>query len=516
MVQPRRAVLPALAVALCYCALTAPAGAVVTPTVTITGPLTAPYVGPGNQTMTVHAESPMGISRMSWTSDDGQSQTTSVGCPEGACDSTTRTLGPYDANRPTEGNHSITVEVRDAHVGTGGTHGTTSALAFAIDRTPPGSPSNIDADFDPDTGELAVSWDSAVDPALADGTAGSGLASYLYRYSHGASGWSMWQSTGFAGFDLGGVVQGEHVAVEVQAVDVVGNVSPVTSGDAAAVVPATFDCSVQEDGAYPSRCVADAEPPMDASDPQPNVALEPIASAQSSGPISQRYRVKVRDHLGQIYTHTFDRYASIRSRPNSWVYGQAPDGAIVDAEFQDDSQNSGGSPAVWDLGVVGGFTGGPDRNGCGWLFDSNLTPIASGEFGNCGNLGMTIQGFSSYTNCPHDDQNAGGHSCNHGTAVFLVAASRICANVGLNQHGDSTGCAVDGVNYLGQLEPGDCIEWRYITNDGRNREQQWVMGKLRSRQNPEASWVFIRRTALNPRNSKLPTIVSHRDQSCDA
>jgi hypothetical protein len=53
-------------------------------------------------------------------------------------------------------------------------------------------------------------------------------------------------------------------------------------------------------------------------------------------------------------------------------------------------------------------------------------------------------------------------------------------------------------------------EWISVRSRPRKETQ------LRSRQNPEASWVFIRRTALNPRNSKLPTIVSHRDQSCDA
>src|SRR3954451_19337840 len=51
------------------------------------------------------------------------------------------------------------------------------------------------------------------------------------------------------------------------------------------------------------------------------------------------------------------------------------------------------------------------------------------------------------------------------------------------------------------------IEWRYIINDAGDRQRQWVTGKIRSkRQNPEASWVFIRRTALQAQNSKLPTI----------
>jgi hypothetical protein len=60
--------------------------------------------------------------------------------------------------------------------------------------------------------------------------------------------------------------------------------------------------------------------------------------------------------------------------------------------------------------------------------------------------------------------------------VFLVADTRMCANVNL-----------DGPNDLGTLRRGDCFEWRHITNDGRDRQRQWVMGKIRhKRKNPEA------------------------------
>jgi hypothetical protein len=42
------------------------------------------------------------------------------------------------------------------------------------------------------------------------------------------------------------------------------------------------------------------------------------------------------------------------------------------------------------------------------------------------------------------------------------------------------------------------------------------LGKLRSRQNTEASWVFIRRTALKTRTSQLENITTNIDQSCDS
>jgi hypothetical protein len=52
----------------------------------------------------------------------------------------------------------------------------------------------------------------------------------------------------------------------------------------------------------------------------------------------------------------------------------------------------------------------------------------------------------------------------------------MCANVNL-----------DGPNDLGTLRRGDCFEWRHITNDGRDRQRKWVMGKIRhKRKNPEA------------------------------
>lgn len=130
---------------------------------------------------------------------------------------------------------------------------------------------------------------------------------------------------------------------------------------------------------------------------------------------------------------------------------------------------------------------------------------------------MRLQRLSSKTNCPNDNQDSGKHKCDHGTDVRLVTDSRICANIALDDHGNSTGCGLNGPNDVRRLFKGDCIEWRYITNDGGKRQDQWVMGQLRfRRENVEASWVFIRRTALDARTSKLPSIASPRDQSCNA
>jgi hypothetical protein len=66
------------------------------------------------------------------------------------------------------------------------------------------------------------------------------------------------------------------------------------------------------------------------------------------------------------------------------------------------------------------------------------------------------------------------------------------------------------------MHKGDCFEWRYITNDHGDRQQQYVMGRLRSRVNVQASWVFIRRTALKAQTSTLPNIGSPIDQSCNS
>lgn len=106
------------------------------------------------------------------------------------------------------------------------------------DLVPPGLATGFAADYSSGNSQTVVSWTDATDPPLADGTPGSGIASYNYRYElNGATSWSVWQSTVGPLFSIGGTSAGAVVAVQVQAVDGVGNVGSVASG----TVTATSD-----------------------------------------------------------------------------------------------------------------------------------------------------------------------------------------------------------------------------------------------------------------------------------
>lgn len=449
--------------------------------------------------------------------DTTDARTFDCGLPlkDGLCPRSATAMFSYDAAALAEGS-AVKVSVRSAD--SVGRVSTPLNWFLRIDRTAPAAVSEITGEHNPATRQLHVSWTAASDPVLGDGTLGSGIAAHRYQYRVSGGSWVTGETGGFEDFLVPEVDAGDIVEVEVTPLDAAGNVGPTGAALLTAVAPSTWDCSDQPVGAYPSHCVQGLELPADATDEPANVTLESAedgTSAFSAASASGRYRVRVRTQIGEPYSNPFDRWTTVRSSPNAWVIGQARDGDIIDVDFAGTSQQSNGVNVRWYRGVLPDFNGGPNRNGCGFVLNRNVNDIDIGDIGTCAGYAMNIGSYSSSTNCPDDDEDAGGHRCDHGTAVFLQHDTRICANVGLNSQGNTTGCVVGGENYKGQLHAGDCFEWRYITNDGGDKQRQYVMGKIRGRPNAEASWVFIRRTALNARNSRLPTIRSDRDQSCD-
>jgi YD repeat-containing protein len=106
-----------------------------------------------------------------------------------------------------------------------------------IDRTAAGLATNAQTQVDASTSIAAISWDDATDPALPDGTPGSGTASYQYRYARGAGAWSSWQSTDYDGFTLPSSFAGEVIALDVRSVDAVGNVGADMTTSVTATTP---------------------------------------------------------------------------------------------------------------------------------------------------------------------------------------------------------------------------------------------------------------------------------------
>jgi hypothetical protein len=65
-----------------------------------------------------------------------------------------------------------------------------------VDNTAPQITDEVSATKDPtDDSAAVVSWQAAADPALADGTPGSGVAKTQYRYRRSTGGWSSWATT---------------------------------------------------------------------------------------------------------------------------------------------------------------------------------------------------------------------------------------------------------------------------------------------------------------------------------
>ena len=133
-----------------------------------------------------------------------------------------------------------------------------------VDRTPPEDPSAFLGDFDEETGEGDVDW-LAQDPILADGTPGSGIVTYEYRYSRPGQQLSVVHTSSEPGFRFPSAVVGELVHVEVTAGDAVGNRSATVAADIA--IGSAGDCQVDPDAVDSidaSLHVADSGQPVDA------------------------------------------------------------------------------------------------------------------------------------------------------------------------------------------------------------------------------------------------------------
>jgi hypothetical protein len=121
----------------------------------------------------------------------------------------------------------------------------TKTVRFAVDRSPPIAPSGFDASLDQGSAQAAVTWASSWDPALSDGTAGSGLDHYQVSYQRGAGSWSAWQTTTAPYIVLGSAFAGESIGIRVQAVDAVGNASAISTASML-IADRDADCEICE------------------------------------------------------------------------------------------------------------------------------------------------------------------------------------------------------------------------------------------------------------------------------
>ena len=153
-------------------------------------------------------------------------------CAAFTCPPSAAWTASVDTSTFPEGADSFDVEATDL---VGHTNATGTFTIF-VDRSAPSIPQNI-ALYARDTsaGTATVGWDPSDDPALADGSDGSGVGSYEIRQSVDGAAWSPWRSVSDATASLSDVGVGATIGVQVRSVDKAGNAS--AAGSATLDVP---------------------------------------------------------------------------------------------------------------------------------------------------------------------------------------------------------------------------------------------------------------------------------------
>jgi hypothetical protein len=123
----------------------------------------------------------------------------------------------------TEGRHVARVRAEGAN----GQLSVGDPLVFFIDRSAPAPPAGFTGLHDATTGVLQVAWDVPSDPVLADGSPGSGIRDFVYRYRVDGSAWSDWLLTADPTFAVIAGHVGSTVTLEARARDNVGRESAV-------------------------------------------------------------------------------------------------------------------------------------------------------------------------------------------------------------------------------------------------------------------------------------------------
>lgn len=198
-----------------------------------------------------------GISRI-WI-EDGSTEIVSFSAPcSPGCLANYERTSPIDVSTLGEGTHSLTARATDG----AGNVGESIPSQLLVDRTPPGAASAIGiAFYATATAAVTVAWQDATDGPLADGSEGTGIGTYDYRYRFDGGLWSSWITTPIPGFELGDTPLGTGLDVEVRTRDNAGNI-----GTSVVTSLTVFDAG---------------EPPAQPTDDEPGTVVE-LTNAQRS------------------------------------------------------------------------------------------------------------------------------------------------------------------------------------------------------------------------------------------
>ncbi|MDX6474178.1 MAG: hypothetical protein QOK22_2994 [Gaiellaceae bacterium] len=111
-----------------------------------------------------------------------------------------------------------------------GNRGTGNSWSIAIDRTPPALANGFAlGTYDEALDRQPVTWSAGADPALVDGTAGSGVGQTEVRYGYDGGPLGDWETVGSPAFVAANAFSTHTLQVEVRETDAVGNASAASA-----------------------------------------------------------------------------------------------------------------------------------------------------------------------------------------------------------------------------------------------------------------------------------------------
>ena len=181
--------------------------------------------GQGTLSVDVYAlDEGSGVERVSIHREATELASANANCSP-SCPQELPTSLSFDVSSFPEGNATLEARAVDAADNVG----TSEPWTLRVDRTAPTEVTNLRvARYDAASTTAAIAWDPGSDPQLADGSPGTGVASYEYRTRTGTGDWSEPEVTGVPELSLVASL-GEVVDVEVRSIDAAENVSSGTT-----------------------------------------------------------------------------------------------------------------------------------------------------------------------------------------------------------------------------------------------------------------------------------------------
>jgi hypothetical protein len=296
---------------------------------------------------------------------------------------------------------------------------------FYVDLTEPVFPSPFSVTGRPsESGKIWVYWDEADDPALADGSDGSGVARYEARLPGGS--WLPVQGTGMQIDE-----PTSPTTIEIRAYDSVGNVSATVSS------PITMAPTDPEDSV-----------PLDVTPPQPADDQYDFDAAQAAGTLTQDRQWELDEINGtddeqpglasfadgearlapeSLYPPNGKHDPDIRYRcvggADTWAPIQASVSGFVIGNCKGDDWVLGYKARVYPANTpIKDYPGSP-AEGLGW---EAVSPRASAHFDGCGWINILRRLYRGQADPPSDLENR----CDEGP----VADRRHHANYGFEEY----------------------------------------------------------------------------------